>query len=106
MKEHYCPHCHISYKAEVCPQCGSRGRLSTAEDLIFYMDSDYLLTPRIEDFLEAQNIPYIKKGELGAGLTTRLGFSFEHNYFFIPLKAYKDFERELEEFKETIKSQD
>ncbi len=103
MKEHYCPHCFISYKGQVCPQCGLRGRLSSPEDLIFYIEADYFLSPRVEDFLKEKEIPYLKRGELGAGLTTRLGFSFEHDRYFLPLKAYRDFQGELDLFKEAIK---
>lgn len=102
MKEHYCPHCFIPYKEQNCPSCGGKGELATPEDLIFFIEADYFLSPRIEDFLKEKGIPYLKKGELGAGLTTRIGFSFEHEHFFIPLKAYKDFEEDLALFKEAL----
>ena len=106
MKEHYCAHCFAPYKEERCPSCGAKGSLSTPEDPIFYMQADYFLSPRVEDFLKETGIPYLKKGELGAGLTTRIGFSFEHDHYFIPLKAYRDFEEELNLFKDVVKTRE
>lgn len=106
MKEYYCPHCFASYKKESCPSCGAKGSLATAEDLIFFMEGDYFLSPRIEDFLKETEIPYLKKGELGAGLTTRIGFSTEHQHYFIPLKAYRDFEVELNLFKDAVENRE
>ena len=61
MKEHYCAHCFAPYKEERCPSCGAKGSLSTPEDPIFYMQADYFLSPRVEDFLKETGIPYLKK---------------------------------------------
>lgn len=104
MKEHYCPHCYLTYKSQLCPSCGTRGRLSTPEDLIFFMVADYFTSPRIEDYLNEEGIPYIKKGELGAGLTSRIGLSFEYLHYFIPLKAYMDHRDQLDTLKEVIEN--
>lgn len=106
MKEYYCRNCFRTYTEEVCPSCGAKGGLAGSEDPIFFMEAGYFLSPRVEDFLKEKGIPFLKKGELGAGLTTRIGLSSEHNHYFIPLKAYKDFEKELILFEKAVKSRD
>ena len=102
MKQHYCPHCHLVYKSQVCPSCGTRGRLSTPDDLIFFIAADYFTSARVEGYLNEEEIPYLKKGELGVGLTSRIGLSFEYQRFFIPLKAFIDYEDQLNTLKEVI----
>lgn len=102
MKERYCNHCYLVHKEERCPSCRERNQLSTPEDLIFYIEADYFLSPRVEDFLKEEEIPYLKKGELGAGLALKIGYSFEQNLFFIPLAAYKKEKSLLEAFKASL----
>ena len=102
MKERYCHHCYFVHNKEYCPSCGGRNELSKPDDLIFFTEADYFLSPRVEGFLKEEKIPYLKKGELGVGLAIKIGYQFERDLFFIPLEAYRKHERLLEEFKESL----
>ncbi len=102
MKERYCHHCYLAHNKEKCPSCGGRNELATPDDLIFYLDADYLLSPRVEDFLKAEKIPHLKKGELGVGLAMKIGHQFEHDLYFIPLEAFRKYETLLMDFKESL----
>lgn len=102
MLEHFCQQCYILFTEKTCPNCQNKARPPEPYDLIFYLRADYFTSARIEDFLKEKAIPYMKKGQLGAGLTSRIGMSFERESFFIPYEAYKDHEDELEILKEVI----
>ncbi len=70
--------------------CGARKYREIKEnDPVFLTVKDALTSGQIEPILNENNIPYIKRGRLGAGLVTRLGPMLETYTFFVPYGAYE-----------------
>ena len=92
----YCPHCHILTVNTRCPVCLTREvREPRAEDYCFLAEKEKLWAPTLADVLRQNDIPFVTESVLGAGLSARLGSSFERMRFYVPYEHY-DKARELE----------
>lgn len=85
----YCENCML-----LCPdtECFSCGRAELREpkenDPVFLLTKDALLSAGIEDILNKNGIPCQKRGELGEGIISRIGYTKETYQFFVPYGAY------------------
>ena len=79
----YCPRCQILTR-EKCPVCGRRTRPVEPTDPVLFLMADNLRADMAEPVLEANEIPYARMGNLGAGLTMYTSPAFETFRFYVP----------------------
>ncbi len=92
----YCPHCHILTVNVRCPICLSREVREPQEgDYCFLTEKEKLWAPTVADILSKNAIPYVAESVLGAGLSARMGSSFERVRIYVPYEYYHA-ARELE----------
>ena len=83
----YCDKCSRIVEAERCPVCGSRKiREPEAGDPCFLTEQDFVSSGILEDMLKQNNIPYLKKGVMGAGMAIRVGPTLERSRFYVPFE--------------------
>jgi hypothetical protein len=72
-----------------CPNCGNE-KIKKAQnnDPVYIITKDAIMAASIEDILNENDIPFLKKGLVGAGITSRIGFTKEIYEFFVPYSAY------------------
>lgn len=86
----YCEKCMLLCESGKCPVCSQK--LFGAQKLREVKDNDPVLLTKqdriaaglLEPVLRDNNIPYLKEGNLGAGLTAELGDMMEEYRFYIP----------------------
>lgn len=87
----YCEKCNRIIEGERCPACGSKKiRVPEANDPCFLTELDYISTGILEDILKQNNIPYLKKDMMGAGMTIRVGPMLERSRFYVPYEQYQN----------------
>ena len=85
----YCPHCHILTVNTRCPICLSReGRQPKEDDYCFLTEKEKLWAPTVTDILGQNGIPFVTESVLGAGLSARMGSSFERVRIYVPYAHY------------------
>ena len=94
----YCPKCQI-LAGERCPVCGRRTRVVEPTDPVLFLMADNIRADMAEPVLEANDIPYARIGERGAGLTMYTSANFETYHFYAP---YEDLRRARELLTETF----
>ncbi|HML46697.1 MAG TPA: hypothetical protein PKE04_08110, partial [Clostridia bacterium] len=52
------------------------------------ISKDSIWSGMVEDILNQSNIPFLKKGTLGAGLAANVGFAMETYRFYVPQDVY------------------
>ena len=67
-------------------------------DPVYLTTKDIIWSGAVEDILKENNIPYLKQGSLGAGITARIGHSMETYQFYVPFGAYEKAKKLLAEF--------
>jgi len=73
-----------------CGHCGSNKLREPKEnDPVYLITKNIVWSGGIEDILTENNIPYLKKGLLGAGVASRTGYGMEDYKYFVPFGAYK-----------------
>ena len=83
----YCEKCNRIIEAERCPFCKSRKtREPEAKDPCYLTEQDYISSGILEDVLKQNNIPYLKKDVMGAGLAIKVGPMFERSRFYVPFE--------------------
>ena len=86
----YCPHCHILTVNTRCPICLTKDvREPREDDYCFLTEKEKLWAPTLEDILRQNDSPFIEQSVLGAGLTARLGLSFERVRVYVPYACYE-----------------
>ena len=86
----YCKPCKLLCADEKCGRCGNKKlHEPKANDPVYLITKDILWSGGIEELLTANNIPYLKEGLLGAGVTARIGYGMESYQFYVPFGAYK-----------------
>lgn len=96
--ERYCPSCHILVHNVRCTRCGRRWlEKPRPEDYCFLTEKDALWAGVLEDCLGKNNIPYLTRNSLGAGLTAKIGSMQERMTFFVQYEFYSQAERLEEE---------
>jgi len=82
------------HDTQKCPDCRRKKlRPALLDDPVYILTKDAILSASIEDILTQNNIPCIKKAQLGAGLTAYIGYSMDTFRFYVPfgaLEAAKD----------------
>ena len=85
----YCEKCNRIIEAERCPFCKSRKtREPEAKDPCYLTEQDYISSGILEDVLKQNNIPYLKKDVMGAGLAIKVGPMFERSRFYVPFEQW------------------
>lgn len=85
----YCPNCKVLVNAAKCPVCGNRNiREPIADDYCFLVEKELIWAGVLEDILKQNNISYVTRNVLGAGLTTRVGSAQERTRFYVPFMHY------------------
>ncbi len=86
----YCPHCHILTVNTRCPVCLSREVREPREgDYCFLAEKAKLWAPTLTDILRQNGIPFLCESVLGAGLSARMGSSFERVRVYVPWEHYR-----------------
>ena len=86
----YCEKCMLLAPDNVCSSCKNRNVRDVKEnDPVYLTTKDAIWSGVIEDMLTKNNIPYLKNGFFGAGITSTMGYSMEMYKFFVPFGAYK-----------------
>lgn len=80
----YCEKCCRIFDGDRCPHCKrSRVREPEPKDPCFLTEQDYLPTSILEDVLNQNGIPFLKKGVMGAGLAIKAGPVMERTRFYV-----------------------
>ena len=80
----YCERCNRIIETDRCPFCkNSKVREPEAKDPCFLTEQPYLSSGILEDLLKQNNIPYLKKDVMGAGMAIRVGPMFEMSRFYV-----------------------
>ena len=80
----YCEKCNRIIEEDRCPVCKSRKiREPEAKDPCYLTEQDYLTSGILEDLLKQNNIPYLKKDVMGAGLAIKVGPMLERSRFYV-----------------------
>ncbi len=83
----YCEKCNRIIEADRCPFCKSRKiREPEAKDPCYLTEQDYISSGILEDLLKQNNIPYLKKDVMGAGLAIKVGPMLERSRFYVPFE--------------------
>jgi hypothetical protein len=81
----YCERCQQIVEEAVCPTCNSsRLREPKEKDPCFLTEQDFIHTGILEDVLGQNNIPYLRKNVLGAGMAIKVGPMLERGRFYVP----------------------
>lgn len=85
----YCPHCNLIVHTQKCPVCGSNNMCEPqANDYCYLTEKDTIWAGAMSDLLKQNNIPFISKNLLGAGLAARMGPALERTRFYVPYSYY------------------
>jgi len=86
----YCKRCNLLCANKKCDRCASNKLCEPKEnDPVYLITKNVVWSGGIEDILTENNIPYLKKGLLGAGIASRTGYGMENYQFYVPFGAYK-----------------
>jgi len=95
----YCEKCNRIIEADRCPVCKSRKiREPEAKDPCYLTEQDYISSGILEDILKQNEIPYLKKDVMGAGMAIKVGPMLERSRFYVPfehLSSAKDILEDL-----------
>ncbi len=84
----YCEKCCRIIDTRTCPFCKkSTVREPEPGDPCFLTEQDYLYSGILEDLLAQNNIPFLKKGVLGAGLSSYVGPVLDRSRFYVLYEA-------------------
>ena len=87
VKGMYCEKCNRIIEANRCPVCNSRKiREPEAKDPCYLTEQDYISSGILEDMLKQNNIPYLKKDVMGAGMAIKVGPMLERSRFYVPFE--------------------
>ena len=83
----YCEKCNRITEGDRCPVCRSRKmREPEAKDPCYLTEQDYVSSGILEDVLKQNNIPYLKKDVMGAGMAIKVGPMLERSRFYVPFE--------------------
>lgn len=89
MKAMYCEKCSRIIETDRCPVCKSRKiREPEAKDPCYLTEQDYISSGILEDVLKQNNIPYLKKDVMGAGMAIKVGPMLERSRFYVPFEQW------------------
>lgn len=92
----YCEKCmKIVDTGPKCPHCRNKKlRPPAPADPVFLLEKDAMLAASIEDILAQNDIPCLKRGQLGEGIVAHIGYTLETYKIHVPHAAL-DAAREL-----------
>lgn len=94
----YCPKCKVLCNEE-CPKCGSKNLVFPTDTTeVFLISKDFLGAAIVEDILNEHRLPFLKTGEMGAGLTAKIGIFNETFSFYVPYPLFERAKLLLDEF--------
>lgn len=97
-REMYCEKCSRVVDADRCPVCNNRKlREPEAKDPCYLTELDYISSGILEDLLKQNNIPYLKKNVMGAGMAIKVGPMLERSRFYVPFEQLSNAETVLKE---------
>ena len=80
----YCERCCFALEGDECPSCGGRKlRPARAEDLCFLAEKEQIWGEMLSDVLRQNEIPFLRKGRLGAGFALAAGPGQERYRFYV-----------------------
>lgn len=95
----YCPNCNVLFQDTRCPFCGSKNvREPMINDYCYLAEKDQIWAGALSDILLQNDIPFVTKNVLGAGLAAKMGPALERVRFYVPYSHYetaKSLEREF-----------
>ena len=95
----YCERCNRLVYKEKCPDCGRKDlRMPGPDDFCFLAEKEPLWAQALEDLFRDNEIPFVTRESMGAGLTTKLGLAIERKRFYVPYGYYeaaKELEKEF-----------
>ena len=77
------------FENSICSRCGKKLRDVRNNDIIYLTTKSFIWAGEIEEILTKNNIPYLKKGDQGTGLSLKLAFPKENFDFYVPYGAYE-----------------
>ena len=87
----YCEKCCHIIEGDRCPVCKSRKvREPEPKDPCFLTEQDYLSSGILEDVLKQNDIPYLKKDVMGAGLAIKVGPMLDRSRFYVAWERLED----------------
>lgn len=97
--EMYCERCNLLVHGMACPVCGRKvEREPQADDYCYLTEKEAIWAGTLSEIFENNNIPYVTKNTLGAGMTAKLGAAMERVQFFVPYSRYKEAQELEQEF--------
>ena len=89
----YCENCMRIIEEERCPVCGNkRIRMPEPTDPCFLTELDYVSSGILEDLLQQNGIPFLKRNVMGAGMAIRVGPMLDRSRFYIPCDRFGEAE--------------
>ena len=80
----YCEKCCRIIEGDRCPVCKSRKvREPEPKDPCFLTEQDYVSSGILEDMLKQNDIPFLKKEVMGAGLAIKVGPMLDRSRFYV-----------------------
>ena len=80
----YCEKCCRIIEGDRCPVCKSRKvREPEPKDPCFLTEQDYVSSGILEDVLKQNDIPFLKKEVMGAGLAIKVGPMLDRSRFYV-----------------------
>lgn len=87
----YCPNCNVLFQDTRCPLCDSKNiREPMANDYCYLTEKDQIWSGALSDILAQNNIPFVTKNVLGAGLAAKMGPALERIRFYVPYSHYEN----------------
>lgn len=104
---YYCPKCNMAAEENRCPVCGSRRlREPQPDDLCFLIRKEHLLSDLLKDTLKQNEIPFIARSDLGAGMAMILGAYLENDNFFVPYRFLEQAKELLNDLEASVSTEE
>ena len=86
----FCEKCSAVFESDICPFCGDENtRQPYPDDLCFLIEKNYVMAGMLGDILTQNNISFMIKNVLGAGMALKVGPMAERVRVYIPYKYYQ-----------------
>ena len=86
----YCEKCCRIFEDDRCPHCKrSKVRPPEQNDPCFLTEENYVTSTILEDLLKQNNIPFLKKDVMGAGMAIKVGPMLERSRFYVPFNVFE-----------------
>ncbi len=94
----YCEKCCRIFDSDHCPSCKkSVVREPESKDPCLLTEQDYLSSGILEDMLKQNDIPFLKKDVMGAGMAIKVGPMLERSRFYVTFDQLEKATAVLEE---------